>query len=197
MPDLSHLTEEERSIIQDVMRRQKIEEQRENELVRRKQDEVRVLEDTIRLRSEVQRKKGLELEATCQICLKTKFADGVGHMCNYCNVRCCARCGGKVSLRSNKVIWVCILCRKKQELLIKTGTWMNTGLSQHGEMMQLEHDFSGTAGTPATPTQDKRPKLEYGGQEPQPASVQGSAASPASGPHQGHQVGPHHHHYQG
>lgn len=61
-----------------------------------------------------------------QLCLKTKFADGVfgGHVCAYCGVRCCARCGGKVTLRSNKVIWVCILCRKKQELLIKTGQWM-------------------------------------------------------------------------
>ncbi|OQR71884.1 hypothetical protein BIW11_01413 [Tropilaelaps mercedesae] len=44
-------------------------------------------------------------------------------------VRCCARCGGKVSLRSNKVIWVCILCRKKQELLIKTGQWINQPLN--------------------------------------------------------------------
>ena len=24
------------------------------------------------------------------------------------------------------MIWVCILCRKKQELLIKTGTWMHS-----------------------------------------------------------------------
>ena len=38
-----------------------------------------------------------------KVCLKTKFADGVGHLCNYCSVRCCARCGGKVTLRSNKV----------------------------------------------------------------------------------------------
>ena len=43
------------------------------------------------------------IDATCQICLKTKFADGVGHSCNYCGVRCCARCGGKVTLRSSKV----------------------------------------------------------------------------------------------
>ena len=40
-----------------------------------------------------------ELDSTCQICLKTKFADGVGHTCHYCAVRCCARCGGKVTLR--------------------------------------------------------------------------------------------------
>lgn len=70
---------------------------------RRKQDEVEVLEETIRQRSEQQKKAGVELDATCHICLKTKFADGVGHMCNYCNIRCCARCGGKVTLRSNKV----------------------------------------------------------------------------------------------
>lgn len=62
-----------------------------------------VLEDTIRQRSEQQKKAGVELDATCHICLKTKFADGVGHICHYCNIRCCARCGGKVTLRSNKV----------------------------------------------------------------------------------------------
>lgn len=72
-------------------------------LCRRKQDEVAVLEDTIRMRSEQQKKAGVELEATCHICLKTKFADGIGHVCHYCNIRCCARCGGKVTLRSNKV----------------------------------------------------------------------------------------------
>lgn len=66
---------------------------------RRKQDEVNTLEDTIRQRSEQQRKAGIELEATCHICLKTKFADGVGHMCHYCNIRCCARCGGKTTIR--------------------------------------------------------------------------------------------------
>lgn len=62
-----------------------------------------VLEDTIRQRSEQHKKAGAELDATCHICLKTKFADGVGHVCHYCNIRCCARCGGKVTLRSNKV----------------------------------------------------------------------------------------------
>lgn len=67
---------------------------------RRKQDEVNVLEDTIRQRSEQQKKAGIELEATCHICLKTKFADGVGHICQYCNIRCCARCGGKTTIRA-------------------------------------------------------------------------------------------------
>lgn len=126
MPDLSHLTAEERAIIEGVMMRQKQEEERENEIMRyvvfldkkknkkslciltdlisrRKQDEVTVLEDTIRQRSEQQKKAGVELDATCHICLKTKFADGIGHICHYCNIRCCARCGGKVTLRSNKV----------------------------------------------------------------------------------------------
>ena len=28
---------------------------------------------------------------------------GIGHVCHYCSIRCCARCGGKVTLRSNKV----------------------------------------------------------------------------------------------
>ena len=70
---------------------------------RRKADEVQILEDTIRTRNEQHKKAGVELDATCHICLKTKFADGIGHRCNYCSIRCCARCGGKVTLRSNKV----------------------------------------------------------------------------------------------
>ena len=70
---------------------------------RQKQTEVSRLEEQIRVKAEEQRRAGQSLDSTCQICLKTKFADGVGHTCNYCNVRCCARCGGKVALRSSKV----------------------------------------------------------------------------------------------
>ncbi|XP_046667806.1 regulating synaptic membrane exocytosis protein 2 isoform X9 [Homalodisca vitripennis] len=154
LPDLSHLTPEERQIIESVMMRQKQEEERELEIMRRKQDEVEVLEETIRQRSEQQKKAGVELDATCHICLKTKFADGVGHMCNYCNIRCCARCGGKVTLRSNKVIWVCILCRKKQELLSKTGQWINKGMAAGDPIMRrIEADLQ-------QQQSDKRPKLE-------------------------------------
>ncbi|XP_061937030.1 uncharacterized protein LOC108001556 isoform X16 [Apis cerana] len=130
VPDMSHLTPEERSTIEEVIIRQKQEEEKENEIMRRKQDEVKILEERIRACSEKHKKAGVELHATCHICLKTKFADGVGHICNYCSIRCCARCGGKVTLRSTKVIWVCILCRKKQELLSKTGQWITkTGLA--------------------------------------------------------------------
>ncbi|XP_063633635.1 regulating synaptic membrane exocytosis protein 2 isoform X13 [Cydia splendana] len=159
MPDLSHLTPEERAIIEGVMLRQRQEEQREHEIMRRKQDEVAVLEQTIRTRNEMQRAAGVELAATCHICLKTKFADGVGHSCHYCRVRCCARCGGKVTLRSNKVIWVCILCRKKQELLSKTGQWIHKSAGQDAMLWRMESDLHGLI-SPADSTIDKRPKLE-------------------------------------
>ncbi|XP_048508422.1 regulating synaptic membrane exocytosis protein 2 isoform X2 [Athalia rosae] len=165
LPDMSHLTPEERRIIESVMMRQKQEEERENEIMRRKQDEVQVLEETIRARSEQHKKAGVELDATCHICLKTKFADGVGHICNYCNIRCCARCGGKVTLRSNKVIWVCILCRKKQELLSKTGQWMTKsglGAADTAMLRRMQEDMQGVGLLPGhqEQTQDKRPKLE-------------------------------------
>nr|XP_012225588.1 PREDICTED: regulating synaptic membrane exocytosis protein 2 isoform X2 [Linepithema humile] len=163
-PDMSHLTPEERRIIEGVLMRQKEEEEQDHEIMRRKQDEVQVLEETIRMRSEKQKKAGVELNATCHICLKTKFADGIGHICNYCDIRCCARCGGKVTLRSSKVIWVCILCRKKQELLSKTGQWMTkTGLGavDNALLRQMQEDLQvgGRQGL-ADQTRDKRPKLE-------------------------------------
>ncbi|XP_043476494.1 regulating synaptic membrane exocytosis protein 2 [Leptopilina heterotoma] len=164
LPDISYLTPEERRIIEDVIMRQKQEEERQNEIMRRKQDEVQNLEETIRARSEKHKKAGIELDATCHICLKTKFADGVGHICNYCSIRCCARCGGKVSLRSNKVIWVCILCRKKQELLSKTGQWMtktNLGPADNAMLRRMQEDMQGGV-SPGhqEQIQDKRPKLE-------------------------------------
>ncbi|XP_049698580.1 regulating synaptic membrane exocytosis protein 2 isoform X1 [Helicoverpa armigera] len=159
MPDLSHLTPEERAIIEGVMMRQRQEEQREHEIMRRKQDEVTVLEQTIRTRNEMHRAAGVELAATCHICLKTKFADGVGHSCHYCRVRCCARCGGKVTLRSNKVIWVCILCRKKQELLSKTGQWIHKSAGQDSMLWRMENDLRGLPPQPDG-SFDKRPKLE-------------------------------------
>lgn len=40
---------------------------------------------------------------TCGICHKTKFADGCGNLCSYCQTKFCARCGARVSLRSNTV----------------------------------------------------------------------------------------------
>ncbi|XP_076307331.1 regulating synaptic membrane exocytosis protein 2-like isoform X2 [Tachypleus tridentatus] len=162
LPDLSHLTEDERKIIENVMQRQKKEEEKDVEILKKKQEEVQVLETTIRKRAEEQREMGLTFEATCEICLKTKFADGVGHVCHYCSVRCCARCGGKVTLRSNKVIWVCILCRKKQELLIKTGQWVHSNLNNNeGQSLELspssemfiEHSDS-------KQRQERRPRLE-------------------------------------
>ncbi|KAL3995822.1 NAD+-dependent protein deacetylase sirtuin 5 [Sarotherodon galilaeus] len=66
---------------------------------------------------------------TCGICRKTKFADGCGHLCSYCQIKFCARCGGRVSLRSNNedkvVMWVCNQCRKQQEILTKSGEWFS------------------------------------------------------------------------
>ncbi|XP_049305705.1 uncharacterized protein LOC105230845 isoform X6 [Bactrocera dorsalis] len=164
MPDLSHLTPHERMQIENVLMRQKQEEEAHNEIMRRKQDEVVSLEMQIRQRSEEQKKSGIELGAICHICLQTKFADGIGHICHYCNIVCCARCGGKVTLRSNKVIWVCILCRKKQELLSKTGQWMNKGQQQDSFLRRIEPDGSSDISQQAIvdphDTLDKRPKLE-------------------------------------
>ncbi|XKL60506.1 hypothetical protein PGB90_007563 [Kerria lacca] len=155
MPDLSHLTAAERAHINNVLERQRQEEEQERLIVEKKKEEMKILEETIqKQRNEMHKKAGSEMEATCHICMKTKFADGVGHICNYCNIRCCARCGGKVTLRSNKVIWVCIVCRKKQELLSKTGQWINQRMSSNEPVTKQEQDRN------ISLLSDKRAKLE-------------------------------------
>ncbi|XP_031222885.1 regulating synaptic membrane exocytosis protein 1 isoform X22 [Mastomys coucha] len=180
LPDLSHLTEEERNIIMAVMDRQKEEEEKEEAMLkcvvrdmakppacktprnaesqphqpplnifrcvcvpRKPSSEEGGPERNWRLHQQFEsykeqvRKIGEEARRyqgehkddapTCGICHKTKFADGCGHLCSYCRTKFCARCGGRVSLRSNNedkvVMWVCNLCRKQQEILTKSGAW--------------------------------------------------------------------------
>ncbi|KAL2767074.1 regulating synaptic membrane exocytosis protein 2 isoform l [Daubentonia madagascariensis] len=170
MPDLSHLTEEERKIILAVMDRQKKEEEKEQSVLKLKEEHKpqptqwfpfsgitelvnNVLQPQQKQQNEKEpqtklhqqfemykeqvKKMGEESQQqqeqkgdapTCGICHKTKFADGCGHNCSYCQTKFCARCGGRVSLRSNKVMWVCNLCRKQQEILTKSGAWFyNSG----------------------------------------------------------------------
>ncbi|XP_017450097.1 regulating synaptic membrane exocytosis protein 2 isoform X27 [Rattus norvegicus] len=170
MPDLSHLTEEERKIIQAVMDRQKKEEEKEQSVLKIKEEHKpqptqwfpfsgitelvnnvlqpqqkqhnekeppTKLHQQFEMYKEQVKKMGEESQQqqeqkgdapTCGICHKTKFADGCGHNCSYCQTKFCARCGGRVSLRSNKVMWVCNLCRKQQEILTKSGAWFyNSG----------------------------------------------------------------------
>ncbi|XP_051471406.1 regulating synaptic membrane exocytosis protein 1 isoform X35 [Apus apus] len=156
LPDLSHLTEEERNIIMAVMDRQKEEEEKEEAMLnldtcgisdpsrhdfktasrektafswRLHQQFESYKEQVRKIGEEARRYQGEHKDdaPTCGICHKTKFADGCGHLCSYCRTKFCARCGGRVSLRSNNedkvVMWVCNLCRKQQEILTKSGAW--------------------------------------------------------------------------
>ncbi|KAM6997449.1 regulating synaptic membrane exocytosis protein 1-like isoform 25-T25 [Tautogolabrus adspersus] len=158
-PDLSHLTEDERKIIMAVLARQREEEAKEEAMLKEEkpiqartvnlvgqkkppqQNDVRGIQQQLSsYRETVIRQASVAASSavhrddapTCGICRKTKFADGCGSLCSYCKTKFCARCGGRVSLRSNTVIWVCNNCRKQQEILTKPGEW-----------------FTGPAGNPA------------------------------------------------
>ncbi|KAM9839103.1 regulating synaptic membrane exocytosis protein 2-like [Aulostomus maculatus] len=174
LPDLSHLTEEERNIILSVMERQKKEEEKEQSMLKDQEDGklppaswnplsgfsqlvnnvaanvsevLQVISPTAdesqtKLHQQFEvykdqvKKLGAEPEdirtsarassPTCGICRKTKFADGCGRACCYCQSRFCARCGGRVPLRANKVMWVCNVCRRQQEILTCSGAWFSS-----------------------------------------------------------------------
>ncbi|XP_038570428.1 regulating synaptic membrane exocytosis protein 1 isoform X3 [Micropterus salmoides] len=132
LPDLSHLTEEERKIIMAVMARQKEEEEKEQAMLKTLHQQFESYKQEVRrIGAETRRQQTQQKDdaPTCGICRKTKFADGCGHLCSYCQTKFCARCGGRVSLRSNNedkvVMWVCNLCRKQQEILTKSGEWFS------------------------------------------------------------------------
>ncbi|XP_034029657.1 regulating synaptic membrane exocytosis protein 2 isoform X6 [Thalassophryne amazonica] len=241
LPDLSHLTEEERKIILGVMDRQKKEEAKEQSMLKIKEEPkpqpaqwfpfsgiTELVNNVLQPQQKSQNDKEPEPDAklhqqfesykdqvkkmgeeakqaqdqkseapTCGICHKTKFADGCGHLCSYCQTKFCARCGGRVSLRSNKedkvVMWVCNLCRKQQEILTKSGAWFyGSGPGQvqgvyeggpQGKKAKLQdpslYPNQGASGD-LTPTLDRsRPP---GGLLPRQASLDNGSGLSYSGP---------------
>ncbi|XP_074001978.1 regulating synaptic membrane exocytosis protein 2 isoform X20 [Numenius arquata] len=163
MPDLSHLTEEERKIILAVMDRQKKEEEKEQSVLKKLHQQFEMYKEQVKkMGEESQQQQEQKGDApTCGICHKTKFADGCGHNCSYCQTKFCARCGGRVSLRSNKedkvVMWVCNLCRKQQEILTKSGAWFYNS----GSNAPQQPDQEGTRGLRNEEApQEKKAKLQ-------------------------------------
>ncbi|XP_074754690.1 regulating synaptic membrane exocytosis protein 2 isoform X33 [Athene noctua] len=212
MPDLSHLTEEERKIILAVMDRQKKEEEKEQSVLKVKEEQKPQLtqwfpfsgitelvnnvlqpqqkqqnekepqtklhqqfemykEQVKKMGEESQQQQEQKGDApTCGICHKTKFADGCGHNCSYCQTKFCARCGGRVSLRSNKedkvVMWVCNLCRKQQEILTKSGAWFYNS----GSNAPQQPDQEGVRGLRNEEApQEKKAKLQEHSQYQEPS----------------------------
>ncbi|XP_062424271.1 regulating synaptic membrane exocytosis protein 2 isoform X22 [Rhea pennata] len=163
MPDLSHLTEEERKIILAVMDRQKKEEEKEQSVLKKLHQQFEMYKEQVKkMGEESQQQQEQKGDApTCGICHKTKFADGCGHNCSYCQTKFCARCGGRVSLRSNKedkvVMWVCNLCRKQQEILTKSGAWFYNS----GSTAPQQRDQEGVRGQRNEEApQEKKAKLQ-------------------------------------
>ncbi|XP_074842890.1 regulating synaptic membrane exocytosis protein 2 isoform X16 [Carettochelys insculpta] len=159
MPDLSHLTEEERRIILAVMERQKKEEEKEQSVLKKLHQQFEMYKEQVKkMGEESQQQQEQKGDApTCGICHKTKFADGCGHNCSYCQTKFCARCGGRVSLRSNKVMWVCNLCRKQQEILTKSGAWFYNSGSNTPQQPDQKHS-RGLRNE--EPPQEKKAKLQ-------------------------------------
>ncbi|CAB1429738.1 unnamed protein product [Pleuronectes platessa] len=132
-PDLSHLTEEEQSIILSVVERQKKEEEEEQSMLKKLHQQFEMYKDQVKkLGEEPQAAQTARAESlTCGVCRQTKMADGCGRACCYCQSRFCARCGGAVPLRANKVMWVCNVCRRKQEILTQSGEF-HSNTTSHG-----------------------------------------------------------------
>ncbi|XP_077146039.1 regulating synaptic membrane exocytosis protein 1 isoform X20 [Ranitomeya variabilis] len=188
LPDLSHLTEDERNTIMAVMNRQKEEEEKEEAMLKRLHQQFESYKEQIRKIGEDTRRYPGEHKddaPTCGICHKTKFADGCGHLCSYCRTKFCARCGGRVSLRSNNedkvVMWVCNLCRKQQEILTKSGAWFfGSGPQQPPSQDGTLSDTGTGAGSDAP--REKKARLQERSRSQTPLSTATTAGSQETSP---------------
>ncbi|CAL8104841.1 unnamed protein product [Calicophoron daubneyi] len=187
-PDLSHLTPEERRIIEDVLNRQKQEEIKDAELIKKTSTVV----STTPSRSSVPPTSAQTVPAStsggtaavaskqsaaalphnggvnnppkstsgfaaaltgafnavtaepafeglldnvCQICRKTKFADGLGHACTTCRRKTCTRCGYQMNTDVNQVKWTCKECAQSNP----------SGQTNPTQSQLLEQTTSGSA----------------------------------------------------
>ncbi|XP_061214516.1 regulating synaptic membrane exocytosis protein 1 isoform X6 [Neopsephotus bourkii] len=221
LPDLSHLTEEERNIIMAVMDRQKEEEEKEEAMLnldtcgisdpsrhdfktasrektacswsdgsvlkqwRLHQQFESYKEQVRKIGEEARRYQGEHKDdaPTCGICHKTKFADGCGHLCSYCRTKFCARCGGRVSLRSNNedkvVMWVCNLCRKQQEILTKSGAWFFGSGPQPSPSQDGTLSDTATGGSSDAP-REKKARLQERSRSQTPLSTAAASSQEVS-----------------
>ncbi|XP_073482879.1 regulating synaptic membrane exocytosis protein 1 isoform X12 [Aquarana catesbeiana] len=183
LPDLSHLTEDERNTIMAVMNRQKEEEEKEEAMLKRLHQQFESYKEQIRkIGEDTRRYPGDHKDdaPTCGICHKTKFADGCGHLCSYCRTKFCARCGGRVSLRSNNedkvVMWVCNLCRKQQEILTKSGAWFFGSGTQQPASQDGTLSDTGTGAGSDSP-REKKARLQERSRSQTPLSTAATAGS--------------------
>ncbi|XP_064912359.1 regulating synaptic membrane exocytosis protein 1 isoform X30 [Columba livia] len=186
LPDLSHLTEEERNIIMAVMDRQKEEEEKEEAMLKRLHQQFESYKEQVRkIGEEARRYQGEHKDdaPTCGICHKTKFADGCGHLCSYCRTKFCARCGGRVSLRSNNedkvVMWVCNLCRKQQEILTKSGAWFFGSGPQPSPSQDGTLSDTATGGSSDAP-REKKARLQERSRSQTPLSTAAASSQELS-----------------
>jgi hypothetical protein len=117
-PDLSHLSENERKIIEAVLERQKLEEEKNLNLLsttstskqKTSIDSTNSLKLSTTQQSindiaqEIKQKYSsdtLNTGDTCDICKKTKFINNNNaHLCVYCKLKCCIRCSFKLKTKT-------------------------------------------------------------------------------------------------
>ena len=117
-PDLSHLSENERKIIEAVLERQKLEEEKNFNVLssssskqnKKSFDSINNLKVSTTHQSitdiaqEVKQKYSSDCLNTgdfCDICKKTKFINNNNaHLCVYCKLKCCLRCSFKLKTKT-------------------------------------------------------------------------------------------------
>lgn len=133
-PDLSHLTEDERKIIEAVINRQKVEEKRDAETLQSRLDDYSAPVAMAGRRYSQQIKTNPHTDSInesgvcCEVCQKTKFVgEQSARQCSICKKRFCVRCGVRLKGHQyNKTFWLCNICRQKQEKYFSTRKLMPT-----------------------------------------------------------------------
>lgn len=112
--DLSHLTDEERNKVLEVLQRDEHLRESEQKRVRNLKDEVK----NLRLKGTI--REGRSATRTCARCRESfGIIFNTGSVCAKCQHRVCKKCQESVSPGK----WICVFCFRQMEFEAKSGNW--------------------------------------------------------------------------
>ncbi|XP_070567396.1 synaptotagmin-like protein 4 isoform X3 [Ptychodera flava] len=117
MMDLSHLTDEEKKKILEVLQRDEVLRKEEENRVRK----LRIQLQELRQKGVIKSDSG-DSGKTCARCRESLgLIFNTGETCPKCQHKVCKRC--KVNRQSWDKSWLCIICDKQRDIKGKTGDW--------------------------------------------------------------------------
>ncbi|XP_066926014.1 regulating synaptic membrane exocytosis protein 1-like isoform X2 [Clytia hemisphaerica] len=146
--DISHLTEDERAKIKEVLERQRKMETETASIQSSLVKELATYQVQYELKTNFN-EEPIRPSDLCELCHKNKYISN--RLCKFCRNRLCNNCSFPTG-SGKQASWLCPLCKKKQDLLLKTGKWFHgKETKKHNPTKEIEFHLLTTPNNASVP----------------------------------------------